>query len=429
MSDFRALAGVSATLQALLRDRMELPAGVALNQLLITISTPHAENAQNQQPATESPRVNLFMYQVTENGYLKNQDLRASAGAYGSPPLSLNAHYLITGYGATQEANSPFVNESLAQQLLGSAMRVLHDFSAITDSLVTVRAPAGQTILHASLRREFEKIKICLDPLSLEDLTKVWTSLTIPYRLSAAYSVSVVQIESRRQRRFPQLVGEPINAAGPMITVVPLQTPYIASLRVVRQGDPEARERSAPYARIGDTLVIYGQNLSGGTVSVSINGTQIRVPPVSAQEIRLDIPDASYVFDGANVPIPADQRLQPGVQVVEVVTTPPNLPTVSARSNQAIMMLTPHIETIAGAGSTLTITGTRLFAPDMEGETLVGQVLFPADAYNAGSSDTEIELTLPDMAQIGPPGTYPVRVRVNGAESIGGVNSVELPLP
>lgn len=60
--------------------------------------------------------------------------MRASPGAYGNPPLSLNAHYLsATAYGATQEANSNFVNETQAWQLLGSAMRVLHDFPIITD--------------------------------------------------------------------------------------------------------------------------------------------------------------------------------------------------------------------------------------------------------------------------------------------------------
>lgn len=132
---------------------------------------------------------------------------------------------------------------------------------------MTVRNPVGQTILHDSLRRQFEKIKLCLDRLLLEDLTKIWTSLTIPYRLSAAYSISVVQIESRRQRRFPQLVGEPVDA-GPRITVAPLQSPLISSLLVIRQGDPDARERSAPYARIGDTLVICGENFRGGSINV-----------------------------------------------------------------------------------------------------------------------------------------------------------------
>ena len=47
------------------------------------------------------------------------------------------------------------------------------------------------------------------EPLTIEDLSKVWTALTMPFRLGASYHVSVVQIQSRRQRSFPQPVGEP----------------------------------------------------------------------------------------------------------------------------------------------------------------------------------------------------------------------------
>src|SRR5437660_6256463 len=195
MSSFLAIGGASATLQALLRDRMELPAGMVRTDLLVTVSTPQPEDDTQ---AAEPTRVNLFLYRVTENGALKNQMIPGEGhpSEYGHPPLSLVLHYLVTAYGPTQD--NGIVNETRSQFLLGSAMRVFHDHAIITDALVTVQAPAGQTILHPSLRREFERIKLCLDPISLEDLSKIWTALTRPYRLSAAYSVSVVQIESRR---------------------------------------------------------------------------------------------------------------------------------------------------------------------------------------------------------------------------------------
>ncbi|MBE2266651.1 MAG: hypothetical protein IAE80_00365 [Anaerolinea sp.] len=154
----------------------------------------------------------------------------------------------------------------------------------------------------------------------------------------------------------------------------------------------------------------------------------MRVLPVSPQRIEVVIPDTSYTFDGADFPLSAEQQLQPGVQTVEVSTTPPGVPNVVARSNQAIMMLTPHIQAInPTAPDTLVINGTRLFSGDMQCETLVGPLLFPSESYTA-ASPTSITITLPDMAEIGDPGVYPVRVRVNGAESIGGVNGVELPL-
>ena len=45
-------------------------------------------------------------------------------------------------------------------------------------------------------------------PRGLEDLSNVWTSLELSYRLSVAYEVSVVQIESARPRRYPRPVQE-----------------------------------------------------------------------------------------------------------------------------------------------------------------------------------------------------------------------------
>ncbi len=397
MSDFRAISGVSSTLQALLRDRMELPAGVTLNDLQITISTPLGETPPGTPPAPEAPRVNLFLYQVSESPFLSNQDLpgRGHPSAYGNPPLSLNLHYLLTAYGSHSAGNGAFLDESQAQLLLGSAMRVLHDFPLVSDSLQTVREPVGRAILHPALVGAYERLKICLDPISMEDLTKIWTALTIPYRLSAAYSVSVAQIESRRARRYPQLVGER-PTAGPMITVIPLQTPAIQSLSVRRPGDPPDSERSAPYARLGDTLILHGLNLSGGATTVSVGELELPVTPVSGQRIELTTPDDTHLFAGVAMPIPAEKRLQPGVYNVDVKVSPVGLPQAGVRSNRAVFVLTPHVQSIVGAApNTLTITGVRLLAADLAGETLVGRLVFDASAYTA-ASPTSIQLTLPD---------------------------------
>ena len=43
-------------------------------------------------------------------------------------------------------------------------------------------------ILHEVLRGEFEKVKLSLEPISLEDLSKVWTALTMPFRVGGGVS-------------------------------------------------------------------------------------------------------------------------------------------------------------------------------------------------------------------------------------------------
>ena len=248
MSNFLAIGGVSASLQALLRDRMELPVGLLRPQLQVAISTPQPEDDQT---AAEPTRVNLFLYRATENPALKNQMIpgQGHPSEYGNPPLSLVLHYLLTAYGATED--NGLVNETRAHFLLGSAMRTLHDFPVITDGLMTVNSGPTQ-ILHASLRDEFEQIKICLNPLTLEDMSKVWTALTRPYRLSAAYTVSVVQIESRRLKTL----------AAPVLTrrihMIVSKRPQISNVyrSVVLPGEVIGDIR----AHVLQELTIEGQN-------------------------------------------------------------------------------------------------------------------------------------------------------------------------
>jgi hypothetical protein len=393
MSDYRALAGVSTTLRTLLRDRMDIPAGLSneSSPLPISIGTPMVPPQQTPEALEpEAARLNLFLFQVQENVYLKNRDLpgRGSSMAYGQPPLSLNLNFLLTAYGSdTNDGNT--LDESLALYLLGSAMRVFHDYPIITPQLQTVREPYGRPILHESLRNAVEAIKLCLDPITLEDLTKIWTALTIPYRLSVVYAVSVVQIESQATRRYPRLVGEG-PASGPGIVAVPLDRPTIETLRVIRLG--ESNERSTPYARVGDTLVIIGQNF-GRVTEVEINGLRIPAAPVSGTRIEVTVPDTA--IDGETIP-PA-QRLQPGAQPVEALSQIENIENFRLRSNRANFMLVPLITNIIGTPPrTLTIAGQRLYQADSSMQTLVGYALFDSDAYDS-ATPTQVTVTLPDV--------------------------------
>ena len=395
MSDYSAINGVSQTLRKLLQDRMEFTP----NNLAITISTPfiEANQAPGGSPTPEGDRINLFLYQVSENPFLKNQDMPSNRGSRGTLPLSLNLHYLITAYGSTLQ-NGTHIDESKAQQLLGSVMRVLNDYPIITESLLTTRlSPVGQTILDPALRGQYETIKLCLDPISVEDLTKIWTALTVPYRLSVAYSISVIQIESQKSRSFPQLVGEPPRG-GPFITVLPLQTPLIEAVAMRAAGDPPDVVHTTPYLHVGDTLIITGQNFGIDDALVLLNGLEIPIRPQSGTLIEIVVPDDSYSFQGTSYTIPVDQRLQPGLLVIEVKVAPPGLPEAAVRSNQGAAMLTPLVQAIAPQPATqprsLRLTGTRLYADELRCELIIGRVTIPSSAYIT-HAPTQIELTLP----------------------------------
>lgn len=404
MSNYAALGGVSRSLRTLLQDRMEIPPlPSGFPTVPVTIGTPHEDDD------IDVPRVNLFLYQVSENRFYKNQEIpgHGHPAAYGRPPLTLDLHYLVTAYGRTRETGAQFSDETLAQWLLGSALRVLHDYPVITEDLEN---GDGDPILDVSLLGEFEQVKLCLEPLSLEDATKVWTALTLPYRLSAAYAVSVVQIESQGPRRYPKPVG-PLPDAGPRVTAVTFSPPRIDQVRVRRQELPaDARPSPVPYARIGDRLVLLGSAFVKDETLVRIGPVDVvpeADPGVSNERLEVSIPDDAELQPGA-VPIRACRHVQLG-------EPPEDRP--GFHSNLSVFMLVPRIAGVAVAAGTVTITGSRLFQENRPCQTILGDVIIEAGEYDA-ASPTSLGFPLPTLA----PGTYTVRVRVNGAESIDDVS-------
>lgn len=397
MSDSQAIGGVSATIKAVLEDRMEIPNGVS--DVRITIGLPRSD--QPEGTGVEHPRVNVFLYRVTRNQGLTHEQMpgRGVRGGYGNPPLSLDLHYLLTGYG-TVAIDDDFFDEVTAQFLLGSAMRVLHDNPVLSDALRSVRAPLGRQLLHRSLRGAVESVKLTLDPLTIEDLSKVWTAITLPYRTSAAYTATVVQIESRRLPRSPRLVGD-LPDGGPRVAVTAEPWPRIDRVTVRRPGDDPGSERVHPYARIGDTLVLHGAAF-GDAPRVTVGETELTAGRATPATVEVEIPD-----------LPA---LAPGPQPVRLQRAP------GLASNVVAFLLVPAVEAVSIAGEEITIAGARLFDPELDCFALIGDRMVPSDVWGDRTA-AEIVVPVPDGL---PAGTHPVRVRVNDAESID-ERTVDLP--
>jgi hypothetical protein len=123
-------------------------------------------------------QLSLWLYQVTENEFLKNQPVTRGNGHTSTQetPLALNLFYLITPL--------PPSGEAFDLLLLGSAMQAMYD-----NAILVIRNPANGVN---------EEVRIILCRLSLEELTRIWEALREPYRLSVCYQVRVTRIDSRR---------------------------------------------------------------------------------------------------------------------------------------------------------------------------------------------------------------------------------------
>lgn len=431
MADHSAIAAVSRTLRTLLVDRMVTGAAVTLAPPDVTVS------------GIDGARVNLYLFEVTENGALKNQETpgRGHPAAYGRPPLSVNLRYLVTTYSDTDDQPDADVN---AQAILGDAMRVLHHFGNRLDAL-TIANPAagvvGDPVLDPTLRDEFERTKIVLHPVSLDDLTKIWSAFSEEnYRRSVVYEVTVVQIESPEPRPAPR----PVETRRLFATV--RRRPVIRRVYVSPgPGEPIGELR----ARVGDEVTIVAEHTLADRLYVRFGRLEpIRVAPPGDGRIRLPVPDDEYPIDldhGAARPIPAADRLQPGAIEVQVIAEHPaegiegglgaGVTVTEPRrypSNTALLQLVPRVTGVTPASgpaaTVLRVTGTRLWhARARASEVIVGDAAVavrrpgPGDPW-AAPTPAAVEIPVAEAAALLPdpaPGgdSYPVAVQVDGARS------------
>ncbi len=213
-----------------------------------------------------SRRVNLFLYKAQENASLKNMDWQAKRGDSSQlvpPPLSLNLFYLMTPYAP----NDPQSGNSAAHEILGEAMRVFYENPIITEEYLV------EGLLNAQ-----HQVKIMLNTLDLEELSRVWNTFTQPFRLSVLYEVSVVQIDMLTESE--RAMAARVRTIGIPDIRAPYNPPVVNTLSPV----------SGPA---GTTLTFSGKNLSGWRAYITLMRNTI----VDGVEITGDSFDVTLAGD------------------------------------------------------------------------------------------------------------------------------------
>ena len=391
MSNALGIAAVTATLQHLIEKGIE-PEGAGIS---VTTRPPDKARTGGNAPN----QVNLFLYQTTPNGAWRNMDIprQVRPGETGHPPLPLNLYYLITAYGENDD-------DVRGHRLLGRAMSALDDFPVLgSDEINQILLP------ESGLREQVERVRISLQPLSLDEMSKLWTTFQTQYRISAAYQVSALLIESTRPTRAPL----PVLKRGEQDRGVTAVAGAAPSLREIRT------PLSQPSVRLGENVVLIGDQLT--TVDTVVRFTSLRLvapvelPPVTgdmAGEIRVHFPDKT---EDPN----ALTRWTPGFFTVALVTRHSGVPAMV--SNELALAIAPQITVTplrAAAGTVnLTITCEPRLVTDQRilllfGDRQVGPqtVTTPANP----SQPTTLTFVVPHVVA----GRYLVRLRVDGVDSI-----------
>ena len=217
---YLAIGSVTKSIAELLTRKLNRPQLMGAGTFRVTALPPDDDRV------SDADGVNLFLYRVAESPFANNRDWpgdRANAAGARRPPLALNLHYLVTAF-AKKTAGSA-QDDITAQQLLGDAIAILHNYPVLNDIHDGDFDSSLDTQFPPELRNSFEKTKIMPSPISMEEFSKIWTGLSKAYRLSVAYEVSLVQIEPFT---FPKVAAPPAQQVG--LQVITIEAPLITAV-------------------------------------------------------------------------------------------------------------------------------------------------------------------------------------------------------
>jgi hypothetical protein len=408
MSNSLSVAMVTSALSRILGEALPgVPGGGVQNARVTTLRPDMLASADG-----DARGINVFLYEVVSDGAWTGANLptrRPDGTVVARPQQALDLHYLLT-FSGEESALEP-------QRMLGVAVTTLTARPVLSRELVrnliegaTAADPAAWEQF-SNLADQVDVVRFTLLPLSLEDLSKLWsTFFQAPYRLSVAYHAAVVLLEDDLTPR-PAL---PVLTRG--IDAAALNVPSIT--RVIADtapGDPLVT---------GTTLRIEGQRLRGPFVTrVRLDGIEVLVPNDQATGTRLVVPLPASVTAGVR-----------GVQVVHprLVGTPP-VERGGAESQAAPILVRPAVTgpvtTAPGAAGAVDVTvplmppvGRRqhvvltLNEHHPPGDTTGRAYAFVAPPLDPAAPAPADAVTVPVTGVT--PGEYLVRVQVDGAESI-----------
>jgi Pvc16 N-terminal domain len=385
MSDSFAIAAVTASMAYILQ-----------KQGGITVTTRPPDAA-----AGGTARLNIFLYQVTPNLGYRNMDTPSrsySGELVRKQQLGLDLHYLLTAYGNNDD-------ELSAQKTLAEAMRVLHENPVFSRDLVELAINEWESDLadidKSNITEQVELLKITMQSMSLEDLTKIWSSFfkTGSYRISVTYKATVVLLDGKKEPRSTMPVRN-INSyvhasrAPEIIYIEPQMVPWISG---------------------GTEIKIVGRNLKADMIKIDF-GEGLEAD---------DMPEPTYVSADELV-VAISDSIAPGIKQVRVLHPlsigTPETPHRGLDSNVALFAIVPIITDVSPAsvarGSKLSVKFEPAVNREQDVKVIISTYKPLEVEWPTGDTNTTTDTVLVTI-----PSDYvtnkdlPVRLRVDSAES------------
>ena len=365
--------------------------------------------------ANADPEVRVFLYRVEPNGSWRANALpaRSSSGqVFERPQIGLTLQYLLAFVGNEGQLEP--------QRMLGSAVRALTARPLLSRAAIeemvqaAIASDPNHPLALTDLAEQPEIVRINLLPLSLDELSNLWSSFfQTPYQLSVAYEASVVVL----------------TADETPTRSLPVRERTIFTTTLLRPTIVRTAAVDGPFVPVvvGSHLEIAGSQLRAEEITVvAFGGIEVVPEPdlVSGVRIEVEVPagvragvSALRILHRRLMGVPPAPRLAGQSNVFPVVIQPqlqPPLPgthdiTVDAdnlRAGGITVSLDPPV------GRRQQVTLMLNAAPGGAG----GAFVFEGERRDGdGEPDETPDLDLP-FAGV-PAGTYLLRVAVDGAET------------
>lgn len=347
-------------------------------------------------PGEELPKtlgVNLYLYRVLESPFTKNEAWRGdrTTPPAAQPALGLQLYYLLTPLGAKPDASS--LNGDDAHTMFGLALQTLHEHPVLND--VHIPGFDADLVLPPYLLNSYEQLKICLLPIGLDELSKIWGAINQPYRLSAAYELSLAELTPPPP--------PPVNGGIVMQTGVEVRTLDPAHLTSLTPAAGALARIAGGQVTPNDLKISgYGFLFPGESPVVRVGGrpaTARAVPPPTDETLTVALPIDLDAGPQADVQITRGGR----VSAPLVFTVTPWL--------SQIQPLRTALDPTLAADLSLMLFGSGFTNPQevwLEGPGGVTHI----NTFGAGGSDSSATVTLPSALANG---LYRVRLVLNDA--------------
>ena len=394
MSNVLAIAATTRTLRNLLLAQMP-SLDAELGDLEVTLQPPDLARK-----GISKTQLNLFLYQVVSNAAWRNLDMpgRTRAGESAPPALALNLHYLITAWGRGENDN-----EALSHRVLAAAMSTLHDRGVLDGDDIRNALPDND------LASQVERVRVTQLAQSVDELSRLWTAFQTSYRVSVTYEATVVLIDSQATARAPL----PVLKRGAQDRGV------IATATAAAVLESLDYPRTQPALRLGEDLLLAGRQLSLDHARVRFSSLRLEAPidlvpqgGGAAGTLRVHLANPAEDIHAAS-------RWAPGMYTVALLLQPPGLPALL--SNELPLVLAPSITlgalTAAAGDVGVNLTCMPRIRAGQRVFLLFGdRLLVPQSVSNPPDAQQPTALVF-KLTGV-PVGTYTVRLRVDGADSI-----------